>query len=423
MNYTGAANVTHTSFGQYYDGSELVVAGQINHNDLETFTAEIKAKTKGNDLIFREVFTESEKDASKNLDLYIFETYIQRLWAYLTVQQLLERQVLLPEEQQMAVREQVLALSLKHNFVTPLTSMVVTKPEGERAQVANKPKEGKRPAPASPGSAAVAKTQHRRIIQGARMYDVDDSYLYSSPRGGPHVQTRNNVMNTHRSQEITVGHRPVPKSVLLKVLLPAQGQNTSICFNVDVDKDMIPKEPVFKLLHDPATGVSINGEAVQRGSFLKLEVHKDECHIKANTTGIMVTQKGKETFMLWTDNATSHHCDGITIALQNEVLGIAVGNISVNILLHKTSNDSFLWLDIRLQTPIPGAKGLLGQSPVSYVIKETSPLVKLEILGKEVLATRVSAVDYSTHVKTTVDCWLVPFSSVVPESVLEILGL
>ncbi|KAJ8370871.1 hypothetical protein SKAU_G00108990 [Synaphobranchus kaupii] len=150
--------------------------------------------------------------------------------------------------------------------------------------------------------------------------------------------------------------QPAPKSVLLKVLLPAQGQNTSICFKVNVHKDVIPKEPVFKLLHDPATGVSINGEAVQRGSFLKIGVHKDECHIKANTTGIM-------------------KCKHLS------------------------------------QEP----KGLLGRSPVSYVIKETSPLVKLEILGKVVLATRVSAVDYSTHVKPTVDCWLVPFSSVVPE--------
>ncbi|KAJ8370870.1 hypothetical protein SKAU_G00108980 [Synaphobranchus kaupii] len=115
MNYTGAANVTHTSFGQYYDGSELVVAGQINHNDLETFTAEIKAKT----------FVSPPLLSSLCVCVYVAGC-----------------RVLLPEEQQMAVREQVLALSLKHNFVTPLTSMVVTKPEGERAQVANKPRKG-----------------------------------------------------------------------------------------------------------------------------------------------------------------------------------------------------------------------------------------------------------------------------------------
>ncbi|KAJ8394781.1 hypothetical protein AAFF_G00041360 [Aldrovandia affinis] len=130
MNYLGGSNITQTSFGQYYDGSEIVVAGQILDNGLDTLIAEVKAKTKDQEVAFHEEVRESEGDASMTLDLYIFETYVQRLWAYLTVRQLLERQVLLTEEQQKPVREQVLALSLKYSFVTPLTSMVVTKPEG-----------------------------------------------------------------------------------------------------------------------------------------------------------------------------------------------------------------------------------------------------------------------------------------------------
>ena len=41
-----------------------------------------------------------------------------------------------------ALEAQVLNLSLKYNFVTPLTHMVVTKPEGqEQFQVAEKPEE------------------------------------------------------------------------------------------------------------------------------------------------------------------------------------------------------------------------------------------------------------------------------------------
>lgn len=41
-----------------------------------------------------------------------------------------------------AIEAQVLNLSLKYNFVTPLTHMVVTKPEGqEQFQVAEKPVE------------------------------------------------------------------------------------------------------------------------------------------------------------------------------------------------------------------------------------------------------------------------------------------
>lgn len=40
------------------------------------------------------------------------------------------------------VKEEALRLSRKYSFVTPLTSMVVTKPNGETTDVLHKPKEG-----------------------------------------------------------------------------------------------------------------------------------------------------------------------------------------------------------------------------------------------------------------------------------------
>lgn len=40
------------------------------------------------------------------------------------------------------VRKEALELSLKYSFVTPLTSIVVTKPPGENTEVLHKPKEG-----------------------------------------------------------------------------------------------------------------------------------------------------------------------------------------------------------------------------------------------------------------------------------------
>ncbi|MGL4897138.1 MAG: hypothetical protein ACRC31_01730 [Cetobacterium sp.] len=43
------------------------------------------------------------------------------------------------------MKKEALALSLKYSFVTPLTSMVVTKPLGENTEVLHKPKEGETP--------------------------------------------------------------------------------------------------------------------------------------------------------------------------------------------------------------------------------------------------------------------------------------
>lgn len=48
------------------------------------------------------------------------------------------------------VEKEALRLSLKYSFVTPLTSMVVTKPQGENTDVLHKPKEGEKPDPVRP---------------------------------------------------------------------------------------------------------------------------------------------------------------------------------------------------------------------------------------------------------------------------------
>ncbi|XP_067243921.1 inter-alpha-trypsin inhibitor heavy chain H3-like [Chanodichthys erythropterus] len=71
------------------------------------------------------------------------EDFMQRLWAHLTVKQLLERQVLLKGQEKEDEEKEALKLSLKYQFVTPLTSMVVTKPQEDEVEVADKPKEGK----------------------------------------------------------------------------------------------------------------------------------------------------------------------------------------------------------------------------------------------------------------------------------------
>ncbi|PKU34675.1 hypothetical protein llap_15022 [Limosa lapponica baueri] len=75
---------------------------------------------------------------------YIFGEYIERLWAYLTIEQLLEKRIAATGEEKENLTAEALDLSLKYKFVTPLTSMVVTKPEANDNQdgIADKPTEG-----------------------------------------------------------------------------------------------------------------------------------------------------------------------------------------------------------------------------------------------------------------------------------------
>ncbi|KAM4740159.1 inter-alpha-trypsin inhibitor heavy chain H3-like [Anableps anableps] len=137
MTYVGGSNLTQTNFSQYYNGSEIVVAGEITDNNIETFTPQVVANS-----VKRRVTFSNTNGSTEHPYGTVAENLLQRVWAYLTVKQLLEKELLLSGPEKEKVTKEALELSLKYNFVTPLTSMVVTKPQGEKSDVLNKPKEG-----------------------------------------------------------------------------------------------------------------------------------------------------------------------------------------------------------------------------------------------------------------------------------------
>ncbi|XP_059185661.1 inter-alpha-trypsin inhibitor heavy chain H3-like isoform X2 [Centropristis striata] len=141
MIYNGGTNLTQTNFSQFYNGSEIVVAGQITDNDIETFSPQVVAISRSRKVTFSETNTTVESTGT------VSNSHIQRVWAYLTVKQLLEKELLLSGAEKENVKKEILELSLKYNFVTPLTSMVVTKPPGEKTDVLHKPKEGEAHSP------------------------------------------------------------------------------------------------------------------------------------------------------------------------------------------------------------------------------------------------------------------------------------
>ncbi|KAM5148047.1 inter-alpha-trypsin inhibitor heavy chain H3-like [Mantella aurantiaca] len=128
------ANLTQNSFKHYFDGSEIVVAGQITDNDLNSFSVDIKADGADKPLNYSENIQLQDKDGVSKQQEYIFGDFTERLWAYLTIQQLLEKRISADPSEKDKLKQQALDLSLKFKFVTPLTSMLVTKPEEEEKQ-------------------------------------------------------------------------------------------------------------------------------------------------------------------------------------------------------------------------------------------------------------------------------------------------
>lgn len=137
-------DLTKSNYPHFYDGSEIVVAGRLVDSHMDNFKADVKGHGALNDLTFTEEVDMKEMDAAVKEQGYIFGNYIERLWAYLTIEQLLEKRKNAHGEEKENLTAQALELSLKYHFVTPLTSMVVTKPEDNEDQtsIADKPGEG-----------------------------------------------------------------------------------------------------------------------------------------------------------------------------------------------------------------------------------------------------------------------------------------
>ncbi|XP_078611702.1 inter-alpha-trypsin inhibitor heavy chain H4-like [Branchiostoma floridae x Branchiostoma japonicum] len=124
------ADVTQTAFSNYFNGSEVVVAGRFPGAPPSNFHVTVTGNGAQDALSLVEDFQLASLAAP--------EGFVERLWAYLTIKDLLKKErAATEEEQQNKLKERALNMSLEYNFVTPLTSMVVLQNE-RRGQPTNK---------------------------------------------------------------------------------------------------------------------------------------------------------------------------------------------------------------------------------------------------------------------------------------------
>lgn len=129
-NASSVQNLTTVNFPSYFTGSEIVVAGKIDDNAVRLFDLSVQGlgSTGSVELaLSADVKSKPFPELTKSGD---YEQITEKIWAYLTIKQLLEKSI---GETDSTTKEDLknkaLQLSLQYKFVTPLTSMVVTKPE------------------------------------------------------------------------------------------------------------------------------------------------------------------------------------------------------------------------------------------------------------------------------------------------------
>ncbi|XP_011222924.1 inter-alpha-trypsin inhibitor heavy chain H4 isoform X2 [Ailuropoda melanoleuca] len=137
--------VSQDNFRLLFKGSEIVVAGKLRDQSPDVLSAKVRGQLHMQNITFQTESRVTEQEKEFQSPKYIFHSFMERLWAYLTIQQLLEQMVSASATEKQALETRALNLSLHYCFVTPLTSMVVTKPDGrERSEVAEKPVETNR---------------------------------------------------------------------------------------------------------------------------------------------------------------------------------------------------------------------------------------------------------------------------------------
>ena len=119
--------ITETSFPILFNGSEIVVAGRFSSCEVpQIVTVQVTGSGASQQLTFEsQVSTDAETLIAGQ------KPSIERLVAYLFIQQLLDRRTIAGEEAAIeAIEQEALKLALEYNFVTELTSLIVFEEPG-----------------------------------------------------------------------------------------------------------------------------------------------------------------------------------------------------------------------------------------------------------------------------------------------------
>ncbi|XP_042308686.1 inter-alpha-trypsin inhibitor heavy chain H4-like isoform X2 [Sceloporus undulatus] len=418
-----ALEITQNSFKLLFDGSEIVVAGKLG-NDIDVLPVEIKAQAHSSDLTVKEDANVTEKEQVFQHQKYIFGDFIERLWAYLTIQQLLEKSVLAEGREQKDLETKALNLSLKFSFVTPLTSMVVTKPESE--EVANKPTEADNenfrssriPSYGGIGGFVVAhwKQPIDPVIPGHRVIPgvpgppgfpdspLRKGYFGGSPFWDSGTPFRLRLVNRNNSGTIAsvAANLSFPQ-----IILQLPSENDTLCLIISGQP-----ETRINLLSDPEKGIQVTGKLGKRRLFVQFEIafQKPDIRINISKQEIVVNLNGNATMLPWT-MSTTFTVVGLNIIVEVEEeksLLLRVDNITMKISLVKFPKD-FLGLYIVDSNFSEHVTGPLGQFFFNTHFEGGSQdkrRKKIIVQGQRYNTLRQNKTDYRTEsLGDVISCW------------------
>uniref|UniRef100_A0A671VD09 Inter-alpha-trypsin inhibitor heavy chain H3 n=1 Tax=Sparus aurata TaxID=8175 RepID=A0A671VD09_SPAAU len=356
--------LTKNHYSQLFNGSEIVVSGQLTNNDPDNFLVEVF----DNCVI-------CHKETTNQLTPLPFLSYSD----------------IGSQQEKDSRTAKALDMSLRYSFVTPLTSMVVTKPETEDGPsgplIADKLTEGKGNAAKSLLSVKLTRTISINSLENCST-KPDESVA----DGDPHFM----------------------------IELPER--DDALCFNIN-DKP----GTILNLVRDPKSGFVVNGQIIGKKKVVpdgKINTYfgrlgiihgKLGVRLEVSTQGISVFYDGKQVNLLM-DLSLTKNCS-LTVTLRHSVKFEVIRHTKV----WKRRRDhqdylGFYTLDSHHLSA--WVHGLLGQfyHGVEFEVTDLRPGPHLEnvdatmyVKGQTLNVTRHWQKDFSSHVKDgeSIPCWFI----------------
>ncbi|KAL6459841.1 hypothetical protein MHYP_G00316000 [Metynnis hypsauchen] len=350
--------VTKHFFPNYFNGSEIVVAGKLTNHNSDSLHIQVTASNSDRSLRLEKDVLLAQREQETKRRLAEAEAgpdsdgYVERLWGFLSVKDGLKGRL---RSQTSSEREkftqQAANLSLEYNFLTPLTQMVVETPQvladGTLAEA--KPteaptatdSEAANQLPDQESTGGTPQSLHRRKEQPARR-----------PAAG---MARNGVKNTAK-KSVTLSKTSADGDPHFVVDFPLS--KLTVCFNINGQAG-----DVLRLVTDhKQSGVTVNGKLI--GAPAPAGSHKQQRTYFSSI--IVVVDKPRRSYIEVTPRKVI--LDGrdrmilpcsSSISVESESLGVTiVANANITVTIQKTIR--FIILLHTYKNPAPYQRDHLG---------------------------------------------------------------
>ncbi|XP_067325430.1 inter-alpha-trypsin inhibitor heavy chain H2 isoform X3 [Anolis sagrei] len=403
------SDVTHNSFQNYFGGSEIVVAGKVDTTNTQHLQSVITATASNAQLVLETLADVEGLDDFLNKDKHADPKFTEKLWAYITINQLMAERNMAPTAAlKRNITKRMLQMSLDHHIVTPYTAMLIESPNGDELMLADSPQDRKKAC--CPGALTIGATKPDNSIP---------------PWATP---TSKDPLSQVRGPTAAAVHQ-VDNDPHFIINLPRQQKN--ICFNIDSEPGAI-----LNLISDTQSAIAINGKLVGAKKSLNNKLHtyfgkigfnfeKKGIKVEVSTEAITLKDGFSSTSFSWSDTGSLIRRRVLVSVNRDSNVTITVdGELSFMVILHRVwkkhpINVDFLGIYIPPASNFSsGVHGLIGQfmtEPNVQVYNERpghepgKSLATMEVKGHKLTVTRGVQKDYRLNrvFGTGVHCWFV----------------